>query len=462
MVPLDAQELFLLALFGVSLFFLTLLIFSPRNANIQEPPSSPQNNIASPPKSTVAAPAAKGEYQWWASPLASSAEQTLIAQALLIVRGEGLDPLPPNADIELLRLLRGPVQRGGPPALAKHYAWALRWRRDNVVWPVGATATAGPSRLWPPASEHANGRWALANGRMHIGLAIGRSRGGHVVKLERLGDTDISGICDEVGGDERLLGHYYSLLETMLLALNAESRASGNLLRMYEIFDLKGLSPRHCSFLVIRTVTKLLRTIISVYAETTVRAVLLNLPRSIAATVRMLLNLLPDRVRYRVLVLGEGEVYDFSKELDDDALSRLYDDQPKLMAHSGEPLSGAALPPNESTSWKRPGRPQPASESHSSSSNGGASSTSVARRQPTAVATTSTSAASSSSSEIVRRPTGEGGGGGQPDFHVACSAIADRFVTAVARCVQPPQQTPHAPPPPRSMPGQWPPNVAPI
>ena len=94
MVPLDAQELFLLALFGVSLFFLTLLIFSPRNANIQEPPSSPQNNIASPPKSTVAAPAAKGEYQWWASPLASSAEQTLIAQALLIVRGEGLEFYP--------------------------------------------------------------------------------------------------------------------------------------------------------------------------------------------------------------------------------------------------------------------------------------------------------------------------------------------------------------------------------
>ena len=87
------------------------------------------------------------------------------------------------------------------------------------------------------------------------------------------------------------------------------------------------------------------------------RAVLLNMPRSVAGVVRSILSLLPPRVAHRVLVLGEGESYDFSVELDDAAISMLYKDQPTIMHHAGETLPGVT-PPN----GHRPGRPDEARE----------------------------------------------------------------------------------------------------
>ena len=74
---------------------------------------------------------------------------------------------------------------------------------------------------------------------MECGLCLGRALGGHVVKLERIGRADMAAMVREEGGPERLLQHYYSMLETMLMALNAESAKAGRLLRMYEVFDMR-------------------------------------------------------------------------------------------------------------------------------------------------------------------------------------------------------------------------------
>ena len=292
---------------------------------------------------------------WWASPLASDAETAVISAATRLVSAREAEPLPPYADLEMLRALRAlGGARCKPEKLADEYAKHLRWRRENVLWPAGQDRNFGAtSKLWPSAIEHAYGQWALENRRMHVGLNIGRSRGGHVVKMERVGESDISAICDERGGDAKMLAFYYSLLDTMMLALNAESVASGSLVRMYEIFDLKGLSPRHARLHVFRTMSRLLTTVTSVYAETTVRAVLLNLPRSVAVPVRAILSLLPERVADRVLVLGEGESYDFRTEIDQSAIDMMLADQPALMAHSGPTIGGV-----QPADGNRPGRAQ--------------------------------------------------------------------------------------------------------
>lgn len=265
--------------------------------------ATPHNGEASNGHSTGTTDTAKEGHCWWHSPLANDAEAAVIQAATPLLAH--LAPLPPHVDLELLRQLRA-LGKPKPAALAAAYGKHLRWRRENVIWPVGASASVDAARtLWPAAADHGHGAWAV-DGRLHIGLNIGRAKGGHVVKIERVGATDILRICDERGGDERLLGHYYSLLDTMLLALNAESAASGQLVRMYEVFDLGGLTPKHArlkvgphegapaprlpdlagthaaprwprGWQVIRTMSRLLLTVVSVYAETTVRAALLNL-----------------------------------------------------------------------------------------------------------------------------------------------------------------------------------------
>ena len=192
-----------------------------------------------------AATSAAGEHEWWASPLASEKESEIIRSATRLV--SHLEPLPPHSNYEMLRQLRALKRVRGDPAraLADVYSKHLLWRRQHVLWPADATANIETSsRLWPSATEHGRGEWART--RLHIGFNIGRSRGGHAVKLERIGASDISTICNEPGGAERLLTYYYSLIESVLLALNHESHASGSLLRLYAIFDLsKRTHTRH-------------------------------------------------------------------------------------------------------------------------------------------------------------------------------------------------------------------------
>ena len=193
------------------------------------------SSAASPAQGTAApaSTATNGKREWWSSPLASDAENEIIRSAMKIVCGADLEPLPPHADLEMLRLLRTFSGRGDvAKKLAELYCKHLRWRRKHVLWPIDATARVETSQqLWSSAVDHGHGQWAL--NKMHIGLNIGRARGGHVVKIERVGVSDISGICNEKGGDERLLGFYYSLLDTILIALNHESAQCGTLLRMY-------------------------------------------------------------------------------------------------------------------------------------------------------------------------------------------------------------------------------------
>lgn len=291
----------------------------------------------------------KDGHAWWHSPLADAEEARIIERAMTLVKADGLAPLPPHADLELLRQLRALGRTATPDTLASTYAKHLRWRRENVLRPAGSLDPA-TRQIWYPPVEHARGEWART--RVELGLCIGRATGGHPVKFERVGKADIARMVREAGGPEALLNYYYSILDTMLIALNAESAKCGRLLRTYEVFDLKGLSIFKCSVTAISTVTKLVMVVIGPYAETTSKAVLFNLPRTVVVPVRGILSLLPERVAARVTVLGEGESFDFlNDELDAQAMRMLSASGEELAHHCGASLAGVAPPEG---SW--PGR----------------------------------------------------------------------------------------------------------
>lgn len=296
--------------------------------------------------------------EWWHSPLAHADEAQVIADAQRLLIADGLEPLPRYVHLELLRQLRA-LSTNSAAQLAAVYGKHLRWRRANVLrpadaFPAAASADAAPPprRLWYASGEHAHGDWARS--RVELGLCIGRASGGHPVKLERIGKARIGDVCAEPNGPTHLLDHYYSLLETMLIALNAESEAAGRLLRMYEVFDLGGLSVWQCTVMALKTVTQLLTVVVGVYAETTCKAVLINLPRAVAMPVRGILSVLPERVARRVLVVGEGETFDFGCELDDEAQRMLHASGPALSAHVGTALPGT---PEAELAEHWPGRP---------------------------------------------------------------------------------------------------------
>jgi hypothetical protein len=294
-----------------------------------------------------------GKVEWWDSPLANQEEEALIAAARKLIVADGLEPLPRYVDLELLRQVRAMGTRTSAEALAAAYGSHLRWRRTNVLRPMRAFPAPGEARpIWYASSEHAHGEWARS--RVELGLCIGRAKGGHPVKLERIGKARMGDVCAEVHGSRRLLDHYYSLLETMLVGLNAESVNAGRLLRMYEVMDLGGLSVWQTTMGAIKTITQLLTVVVGVYAETTCRAVLINLPRSVAYPVRAILAILPERVACRVLVLGEGEVYDFASELDETAVRMLHASGPELAVHIGTPMVGT---PEADPAEQLPGRP---------------------------------------------------------------------------------------------------------
>ena len=164
---------------------------------------------------------------WWHSPMASAAEKEMIALAVPHVSAD-LKPLPALAHIGMLRQLRALGAKATPAGIADGYGKALRWRREHCPPLPG-----GRAQVWAASDELSEGRWA--KNYVQIGVCIGRSRGGHPVKLERIGAADLVGVANYPGGEGKMLTYYQSLLEVLMTALDAESAASGRLLRMYEV-----------------------------------------------------------------------------------------------------------------------------------------------------------------------------------------------------------------------------------
>jgi hypothetical protein len=186
---------------------------------------------------------------WWHSPAASEKERAAIEDAKALLPGDALAWTlgravafgAPAFEMELLRKLRTlPRTARTGERLAAVVGDALDWKRKHAAphSPAAKRPTAGLA-----AADLSHGEWACRF--LVMGMRCGRARGGHPVKIERIGANDMQGLAASPGGEEKLRLFYRSLLEELCASLNAESAACGALLRSYEVFDMRDLSLRN-------------------------------------------------------------------------------------------------------------------------------------------------------------------------------------------------------------------------
>jgi len=185
---------------------------------------------------------------------------------------------------------------------------------------------------WNSVRDLPEGDWAAQY--LQMGLRCGRARGGHPVKIERIGRHKIGEMKNDPNAEIRLKTFYFSLLEDLYRSLNEQSADAGTLLRMYEIFDLEGISVRQAvSPLVLGFARSTLTVVARVYCGTTQRAVVLNTPRALKGLLNGVIQAMPARVKQRVLVLGANYHDALADDLDSEALAFLSADGATLTAH---------------------------------------------------------------------------------------------------------------------------------
>ena len=310
---------------------------APQLSRAAEHPSSIHGGVASGNQTNAAAEGAATKpvddalggdaSAWWFMPPASAAEATLI---------ETLTPMSDIDRIAMLRQLRALGQGASAADLQSRWAEVQAWRRSHlsaaarkgvgtVRSPMSAPVSSGglgasEGLEWPSAAEVEHGEWALQY--LSIGLRCGRARGGHPVKLERLGRAQTERLEAETGeaGERRLAHFYYALIESMQHALDAESAASGMLLATYEVFDVSGMRLSQASAVTLRFARTMVAVFSRMYAETTCKVAIINLPWALRWPLKLVLDVLPPRTRARVHVLGGAWEDVLARDLDDEAM----------------------------------------------------------------------------------------------------------------------------------------------
>ena len=319
---------------------------------------------------------------WWYSPAASAEETRIIHDARELL--SDLHP-PLHFNIRLLRLLRAqPREKQTAEQVARVYRNVHSWRSTNVAYmvpevhlvqradaaadaaaettadedsrsgghPAGGSGIHGghaeaPSVgraagrcAWPSVRDLPHGEWGAVHAQ--IGLRCGRTLQGMMpVKIERMGTHDANSAFERPNGEVYMRNFYYDILESGQHSLNAESEAVGVMMRSYDIFDMAGLSLAQLSLPTMQIAKVLLGVFASIYAETTGRSVIINLPWALRVPVMGPIKVLPQRVQVKVAVLGDNWREVLAQELDEDAMRLLGDPHVDLTAHRGAVLLDA-------------------------------------------------------------------------------------------------------------------------
>ena len=278
-----------------------------------------------------------GPHAWWRSPLATPAEADTVAAAAALLADlvpemlerhpQLLEPSGPLLEIQLLRHLRALGPSGTAKQTARGWRNAWEWKKANRVHDL-VNGLEREERRWLAARDLPHGAWATRH--LRLGMRCGRARGGHPVKVERMGAYDTAAILREDNAEERLREYYYGLLEDQERALDAESVAAGRLLRSFEVFDLLGASTTQVTFATFRFAQAVVVAFSQHYPETTARAVLLNVPPLMRRFVNLMNAVLPERVRGRVALLGADYHDVLAAELDATALELVAADHDTL------------------------------------------------------------------------------------------------------------------------------------
>lgn len=126
---------------------------------------------------------------WWQLPPASAAESAII---------ESLRPASAVERMSLLRQLRALGPNVTSAELADRQKEVYEWRTTHLSTAArSANASCQSSSHWPSAVEIEHGSWALEY--IALGIRCGRARGGHPVKVERIGHAQTERLEAETG-----------------------------------------------------------------------------------------------------------------------------------------------------------------------------------------------------------------------------------------------------------------------
>lgn len=125
------------------------------------------------------------------------------------------------------------------------------------------------------------------------------------------------------------------MIESMQQSLDAESLALGRMLGTYEIFDVRGMRLSQVSMVTMRFAKRMMIAFSKIYAETTVKVAIINLPWALRLPLAAVLEVLPARVRARVRILGEDFGSVLASEIDAEALRMLRAEAWELGRHRG-------------------------------------------------------------------------------------------------------------------------------
>ncbi|KAJ1619345.1 hypothetical protein T492DRAFT_1086167 [Pavlovales sp. CCMP2436] len=222
-----------------------------------------------------------------------------------------------SSDVRILRFLRG------YPAVSEAlqaYRQMLAWRHEHCMDDVCDAVRGKPLEMG-----------ALPNGELlarcyPATLLVGRTRDGHLVSRDEIGQVDAAYLFRSVG-EAKTVTFFLHFLELRANLLDSESEASGQLIQAMQVKDLRGLSLSQVRSADGRRGLALVRRVLTLavkyYPESALTLWVIGSPPFFMLIWRAISTVLPARTLLKFRILGTNFYPELAKSLEPELLDAM-------------------------------------------------------------------------------------------------------------------------------------------